>query len=503
MNEKLAILKNIAGFTITTGLSIATQGSSNLIIGALSGIAGGISNNFFDKLEFNKIKNLLQETDPSDLNHDMQKIIVQAVEWAILNIQILYKKELTDPTQKKELKVFTKSLLEEVKLLKKTINEKGDNIYKVIEGPTSKNDLLKSFDINVEGLPTINKDNSYKTFFIEQFEPNLKLCFGELLKDEKNRPALIAYQREVYKNLNQSIEKVINQNELILKKLDDKQEKETIVKNNVKWKQVSEKVSKSNLNQITPEFQASIDNQLDSIKKDTQLLVDITGEIRDEVGKIKGITKEFSKELNQNWISKNKVVIFTIFAIISLCIIGLVYKMKTAPFQMNVVIEIDKALTIHPEYPKPSKDAHVLFYFPSETKEKEITFSNEIVITELSNKLKKSKCKIELVDNYWEFVNDSIQIDNKAMLLLIKPNEVLSEIKGKVISRDGQNLIENAKIIVDSISTRTNDLGEFYIKVPLNLRRIDYVIRVEKEGYISKEKSYVSGDAVEILISKK
>ncbi|WP_299524862.1 carboxypeptidase-like regulatory domain-containing protein [uncultured Lutibacter sp.] len=502
MNEKLAIIKNIAGFAITTGLSITTQGSSNLIIGALSGIVGGISNNFFDKIEFNKIGKLLQETDPSDLNHDLQKIMVKAVEWAILNIQILYKKELSDPTQIKELKLFTKSLLEEVKLLKNTLNEKGDGVYKIIENPTNENNLLKTFDLNIEGFPTINENNSYKNFFIKQFEPNLKLCFGELLKNEKNRPALIAYQREVYQNLDQTINKVIAQNELILQKLDDNKEKETIQKSNSKWNQVSKKIIETSFDQITPEFEASINNQIDGIKKDTQLLVDITGEIRDEIDKIKGITKGFSKELKQNWIAKNKVIIIALFAIISLCIIGLVYKIKTAPFQMNVGIMLDNSLEIHSEYPKLSEEARVLFYFPSETKEKEITFSNEIILSELSSNLKKLACEIELVDNYWEFVNDSMVLDNKAALLLIKPNEVLSEIKGKVISRDGQTLINNAKIIVDNIITYTNELGEFYIKVPINLRRIYYVIRVEKEGYISKEKSYVAGDAIEILISK-
>ena len=270
MNEKLAIIKNIAGFAITTGLSITTQGSSNLIIGALSGIVGGISNNFFDKIEFNKIGKLLQETDPSDLNHDLQKIMVKAVEWAILNIQILYKKELSDPTQIKELKLFTKSLLEEVKLLKNTLNEKGDGVYKIIENPTNENNLLKTFDLNIEGFPTINENNSYKNFFIKQFEPNLKLCFGELLKNEKNRPALIAYQREVYQNLDQTINKVIAQNELILQKLDDNKEKETIQKSNSKWNQVSKKIIETSFDQITPEFEASINNQIDGIKKDTQ-----------------------------------------------------------------------------------------------------------------------------------------------------------------------------------------------------------------------------------------
>ena len=43
--------------------------------------------------------------------------------------------------------------------------------------------------------------NFKNLFFKENFTSNLQLCFGELLKNKANRPALIAYQREVYQNL--------------------------------------------------------------------------------------------------------------------------------------------------------------------------------------------------------------------------------------------------------------------------------------------------------------
>ena len=143
------------------------------------------------------------------------------------------------------------------------------------------------------------------------------------------------------------------------------------------------------------------------------------------------------------------------------------------------------------------------FYFPSETIEKEITSNNEVILTEIQNKLNYSKCKVELLDAYWEFSEDSLLISKNNKFLYVRPNDKLSNIVGKVLSRDGQTLINAAKIIVDNSTATTNKLGEFYIKVPINLRRINYIIRVEKEGYISKEKSYVAGDAVEILISKK
>jgi hypothetical protein len=98
---------------------------------------------------------------------------------------------------------------------------------------------------------------------------------------------------------------------------------------------------------------------------------------------------------------------------------------------------------------------------------------------------------------------DSITINKTATLLNIKPNDKLANISGKVLSRDLQELIQNVKIIVNGLDTKTDKNGEFTIKIPLELRKPNYILRVEKEGYLSKEKYCVPNDFVEILISKK
>ena len=170
---------------------------------------------------------------------------------------------------------------------------------------------------------------------------------------------------------------------------------------------------------------------------------------------------------------------------------------------MNISLKIKDNIKVHPEYPELSKEARVRFYFPSENIEKEVTFNNEIIITDISNNLKSTKCKVELIDGYWEFINDSITINNTTTLLNIKPNDKLANISGKVLSRDLQELISNARIKINGLDTKTDKNGEFTLIMPLEFRKPNYILRVEKEGYISKEKYCVPNDFVEILISKK
>lgn len=504
MRNKTEIAKNFAGFALTTGLAIITQGQSNLILGTLSGIAGGLATGYIDKFEFNKIKKLLKDTDPSELNHDLQKLIINALEWTILNIEILYKKDNStlNSSQIKELDTFTKSLIEEVKILNTNITT-SEPVYKTIEAKENTEKIFKTFDLKVDTFPIINQNKPYNTFFKNQFTSNLQLCFGELLKNEKNRPAFIAYQREVYQNLETNLDKVISQNEKILEALSNREEQETTKTENKKWETVKYELKKENHSTINPEFEALINTQIASVKQDTELLIDITSNIKDELERLKGITVGIRKDLKQNWIAKNKVWVFALLSIFILVIASLVYVIKTAPFQMNVGISIDQSLNIHPEYPKPSTESRLRFYLPDGNIDKELTFNNEITLTHLPHQLLNKTFKVELNDAYWQLINDSITLNKTTAQIKIKPNNRLANLFGKVQSRNLQNLIANAKITVDGISTLTDANGEFKISMPLHLRKQDYTIRAEKEGYWAKEKYGVPNDNIDILLTNK
>ncbi len=53
---------------------------------------------------------------------------------------------------------------------------------------------------------------------------------------------------------------------------------------------------------------------------------------------------------------------------------------------------------------------------------------------------------------------------------------------------------------MDNLQTSTDEYGKFHLKVPIDLRRIKYILRIEKEGYTTKEVEYIAGSEMEIRL---
>ena len=176
--------------------------------------------------------------------------------------------------------------------------------------------------------------------------------------------------------------------------------------------------------------------------------------------------------------------------------------LSTKDFQMNVEIDMEASIAVHPEYPPLSKEARVRIYFPSKTIEKEVTFTNEMLFTEISNNLKNTKCKAKLIDPYWQLSSDSLQLKKGNVLLEIQPNERLAIINGQIKSYITNKELQDATIKVEGLQTTTDKNGYFNLKVPIALRRIQYIIKVEKQGFISKELPYYAGSNIEIRLNK-
>lgn len=496
------LLKNFSKVAITSGLAIATQGQSTIAGLLINSFGSTLLHNFIGVNEIDKLKKTIRESNPEQLNNNLKKIIIESVELSIQNIRIQYETKLSDKQEIKLLKSFTEDLVEEVKLLYKTFNTKDVSFYNTLQKDVGNEGIFEAFDLNADKFPVINETHSYPVFFKEKFTSTLQVCFGELLKMEVNRPAYITYQREVYQNLDKSIEKIVAQNEQLLQRLIEKDQQVSLVQSNNTWNAINKKVKKVNLNEIDPKFEASFNNQLVALHKKADMLIDITSSIKSELGDVKALTKDISITLNRNWISKNKIWIFTIIAVLSLSLVGIIWLNTRAPFQMNVRISKDASISIHPQYPPLSKEARIRFYLPAETKEKEVTFSNEMILADLQSDLKDYKSKMELLDPYWTVSDDSIKLVNGNLNIEIRPNDALAEIKGRVLSRDGQILIENSKVSIEGLQTMTNQEGIFLMKLPIELRRIQFVLRVEKAGYKTIETEYISGAPTEIRIEK-
>jgi hypothetical protein len=175
---------------------------------------------------------------------------------------------------------------------------------------------------------------------------------------------------------------------------------------------------------------------------------------------------------------------------------------STTDFQMNIGIELDKSLALHQEYPKLSKEARIRIYFPSKTVEKEVTFANEMLFSEISNSLENTYLKIALIDPYWQLSMDSLRVKKGNIFLKIQPNESLALINGQVKSYIANKELPTTTIKVEDLQTTTDTNGYFSLKIPIDLRRIQYTIKAEKRGYVSKELEYYSGSSIEIRLNK-
>ncbi len=502
-NDKKELFGNFAGLAITTGLALVTQGSSHLALAVMGGIAGNLASSYIEKTDYKSIKQLLQETEPSKLNHDLQKLIIRSVKWSIKNIQILYAKNLKDPQEIKQLKTFSKELIDEVEILEKTINSKSESLYKSIENPKDSNELLKLFELKVGDFPKINSNIYYNDFFKKEFTPNLQLCFGELLKKEKNRPAYIAYQREVYQNLDNGIDKIIKQNESIINRLDHA---EDYVHQNETLRKVQRAARSTSQDNISPEFETSFNKQLIDLSRKSDILLLKSEEISAELLKVKSLTKNINKEIKLHWVEKNKVRIIGLGLAMCIALFSLYYSLKTQPFDMKISTRIDPSVEIHLEYPKVSKEARIQFHLPNNTIEKELTFLNEIVLTQLPYSIKGKTIRIQLLDKYWQLKSDSLKLQKGQTTLQLRPNQSLGKIVGRVflLENSAQRPIANANIsTIDGLHATTDSMGSFIMNVPVNLQRIKHSLQIEKEGYHTKREDYTTGNLISVQLFHK
>ncbi len=491
MNQKDNI-KNIVGLLASAGLTMATSGGNN-IVGLLNTIAGGILGNYVNDLSYNKLKGLVNGIDPKDLNHDIKKIILSAVENCISLICHSYnKKYFLAGHQKSRLDKLEKHLLLEVKALKDKIYNENDSLYRQIEDPNSVHELFELFNLSVDSYHEIHPKHPFGEYFENEFIPILQLCFGEQLKLEKNRPALIAYQRDIYQNLDKKLDKTISQNNKILAKLDAKGNAEELVAYNNSLVTIKHQISdKKDATYLLPEFEQIIDDYYDNISKD--------------ISKILSEIESVTTEIKSNWVEKNKTYIMGAGIVMILIIALISYNYYNVPFNSTIILSPNQSIQINSQYPPLAKkqNTKVIFYLEETTLEKTYT-KDGISLTDLQKNLLDEKVKIELVDPYWEFTSDFIVLKKGSIIVDVQPNNALSEIRGRVFHHIGHEPISDAKIkmVMEGIETVTDQNGIFYIEVPIELRKSKYDIRVIANGLDSITRTYEPGDEISIGLFK-
>lgn len=110
----------------------------------------------------------------------------------------------------------------------------------------------------------------------------------------------------------------------------------------------------------------------------------------------------------------------------------------------------------------------------------------------------------------WEIANDQniFHFSGKPIYLKIKKDDSLGTIKGTVKTRNGQDFIEGAKILINTDTTILTDVnGVFRVVLPESMRVKDvssaYKLTISKEGYKTKaEYFYAKSSDAEIRLEK-
>ncbi|WP_400080239.1 hypothetical protein [Winogradskyella sp. R77965] len=488
-------IKHIIGLVASAGLTMATTSGSNIIAGLVNTIASGVLGSYVNNLNYNKLKGIIQDIDPEDLNHDIKKIIIYAVENCIKIICDTYtKRYFLKDYQKLRLNDFEKQLLNEIRGLKDKIYGENDSIYRQIENPQSVDQLFELFNLSVDNFPDVNAKYPFGTYFKNEFIPMLQLSFGELLKDEKSRPALIAYQRDVYQTLDKKLDLSIEQNNLILDKLSSPSEKvqmsnfnDSLVK--VKYEISSKKESAT----LLPEFEQQIESYYETIRKDVAEVLTGIGEIKEGI--------------NRNWLLKHKVYVISIGVLLSTIIVFQIHRINTQPFDM--VISIKKEDHIHREYPPIGKhrSPKVRIDFPNgEPVIKELTSDRTILINDIPNKYLDKEITITFDDKYYTFTKERLKLEKSNKIVYVRPNNYLSNVEGFVYTLDSGLQRPQSNIKISSpyyaLETVTDSLGLFSIEIPMEYRKEYFTLKIDyhNQTFI---KTCIVGSGCDIRIDDK
>ncbi len=479
MNNSKNTIRNIAGFTLSAGLAYTTGILPQTFITSL---IGSISKDFtFDYIKngsLKRIQKLLVHTHPSELNHDLERLIIKSVEWSIKNIEYLYvHRNFLKSYQKQRLKKFTTKLINELNSSKNKINAISEKVYQKIEENDGPKKLLEDFKINPDSFPEVKHSEHFGVFFNEQFPEMFKLCFGELLKEEDNRKALIAYEREVNKRIEIKLDDILNRLDIT------HAESQVSVIDKASVKEVKKKLANCNI----VDFERVINEQYSTISKD-----------------LKGLKVSFYfilDKLEESYFSKNKVYILSSFAVLVLIISTLGYYIYVLPFNTNVNIQPKTSLKLHLQYPnlEEGNRPKLVFYLDSKKEAEELT-NKGITLSELPAKYKGKKVKIELIDEYWKLSIDSMILKRGSIQIPIEPNESLAKIVGRVFKHIGHQPVSGAliKMVNEGLETKTDSIGIFRIYVPIEYRRKQYDVRVLAENFDSTTITVYPGNEKQI-----
>jgi len=196
MNHIQNILK-IGGSLGSFALASSIDPSGGFICNAIEAISGNLASNFVAKYDPAALLEFLKK--PSELNHDIEKLMIDSVEKAVKLVTVKYLDE--NPYENK----FVKNTLDQLIKDAKTYSENVDSTF--ID--TDEDAWVKNINEYIfRGQPDEDgKLTEIAKFFNENLKSSYELVFNEGLKDDKNEKPLKAFLMKSLTGLSEQADK--------------------------------------------------------------------------------------------------------------------------------------------------------------------------------------------------------------------------------------------------------------------------------------------------------
>lgn len=451
---------------------------SPLIGSIVGGILTNIASKKLEKAELHIMRKILQGTNPSELNHDLEGLIQEALVWTTKNISYLYKSYCFTEAQKNQLEKLTKSIIDEIKSAEKSNWIASDDMLNQINDLADAELLIDSFILLNKDWPVISEERPFVSFFSEEFLNNFRICFGELLKDKKHESALLAYNRNISNQIQKNLS--LNQSKL-----------EELAKSNREIKNVLSKLSASSRSgrfekkYVRPQTSIELNKYLETLHDKVDLLVDVNGKVLTEVREIRKESRIHTQQLGElgrkveNNI-RNKMIYTIILPLLAMSVAYLSYRywQSNQPF----VFTVDLKNSSENNFLPPETASITLNY--GDKSETRISANGEAVFKGLPHYLRDEPLQIEVSSFGFYPIDTLVEGKNFLSIGLIR-DETFRFLKGRVLEAETARPIAGAKVMSLGIETLTDELGRFTLDIPEVQQKVEQQLFVEKENYLS------------------
>ena len=452
---------------------------SPLVVTVIGGVLTNILSNKVEQSQLLKINEILFRQNPSNLNHDLEKLSIEALVWATKNICHNYQAYCTTNEQKTLLTEIKRQIIAEINAIDKTQWEASNELLREIDELNDSSELLTSFYVKNNNWPEINSEFPFTEYYESEFVKNFRLCFGELLKDKDHRPALIAYNRNISTQIQKGLQEQKNQIDLLLE-------------GNEELKSEISRLSQSPQERfekeiVFPKLNIALDEYLQPLHENVKLLIDINGNVLAGIEDLKKESQfqtqqigKLTATVEQNLKNKFVHILYLIIAL-ALSYFAFRYWQSSQPFVFTVLVN----------HSSENSD------LPIEKTEVEITYGDKSEILDLHNKeavfkglpsyLRNDSIRVQIRSHGFFAVDTLVEVVNMLHLNL-RRDDTYKYMKGRVKEALSGLPIFGAKVMIRDIKTLTDSSGSYTLSIPEAKQNTDQRLIISKEGYLSWER---------------